>query len=41
MAAGAGLCLQSAANRVADETIDPKPRSGRQEVTRTPVNRYA
>jgi hypothetical protein len=38
MAAGGlrRLGLQSIARRGADETIDPKPRSGPQEAARTP-----
>ena len=35
-----GASLDAIAKRVADEKIDPKPRSGRQEFYENVVNRY-
>jgi len=35
-----GATLEAIARRVADEKIDPKPRSGRQELYENVVNRY-
>ena len=35
-----GAPLEETAKRVADEKIDPKPRSGRQEFFANLVNRY-
>ena len=35
-----GATLEAIAKRVADEKIDPKPRSGRQELFENLVNRY-